>query len=100
MNFIRALVNVKGVVQGVGFRYWCQRKATGLGLRGYVGNLQDGTVEVSFEGDRSLVEAFIEELKIGPTYSHVTDLKIDFFDEPKGYDEFKIEMLEKDSNRD
>jgi acylphosphatase len=93
MSFIRALVIVKGVVQGVGFRYWCQRKAVGLGLRGYVGNLSDGTVEVSFEGDRSLVEAMIEELKVGPTYSHVTDVKIDWFDEPKGYDNFSIEML-------
>ncbi len=95
MSFIGAFVNVSGVVQGVGFRYWCQRKAAGLGLCGYVGNLSDGTVEVSFEGDRSLVEAFIAELKIGPTYSHVADLKIDFFDEPKGYDDFRIEMLEK-----
>ncbi|MCP4705357.1 MAG: acylphosphatase [candidate division Zixibacteria bacterium] len=94
MNFIRALVNVKGVVQGVGFRYWCLRKAVGMNIHGYVGNLSDGSVEVSFEGDRSLVEAFIEELKIGPTYSHVADLKIDFFDEPKGYDDFRIEMLD------
>ncbi len=95
MSFIGAFVNVRGVVQGVGFRYWCQRKAIGLGLYGYVGNRLDGTVEVSFEGDRSLVEAFIAELKIGPTYSQVTDLKIDFFDEPKGYKNFKIEILDK-----
>lgn len=100
MNFVRALVNVRGVVQGVGFRYWCQRKAVGMGLRGYVGNLSDGTVEVSFEGDRSLVEAFIDELKIGPTYSHVTDVKITWFDEPKGFDEFRIEMLNKNDYRD
>lgn len=92
MNFIRARVIVRGVVQGVGFRYWCQRKAAALRLSGHVGNLSDGTVEVSFEGDRGLVEAFIEELKIGPTYSHVTDLKIDFFDEPEGYNDFRIEM--------
>lgn len=95
MSFIRALVNVRGVVQGVGFRYWCQKKATALRLSGYVGNLSDGTVEVSFEGDRGLVESFIKELKVGPTYSHVADLKIDLFDEPKGYDNFKIEMLDK-----
>lgn len=100
MSFIRALVNVRGVVQGVGFRYWCHRKASGLGLRGYVGNLSDGTVEISFEGDRGLVEAFIEELKVGPTYSHITDLKIDWFDEPKGYSNFNIEMLDKNEYRD
>lgn len=95
MSFIRALVNVRGVVQGVGFRYWCLKKATAIGVNGYVGNLSDGTVEVSFEGDRGLVEAFIVELKVGPTYSHVTDLKIDWYDEPKGYNDFNIEMLDK-----
>jgi len=100
MSFIRAVVNVRGVVQGVGFRYWCQRKATGLGLCGYVGNVSDGSVEVSFEGDRGLVEAFIEELKVGPAYSHVTDLKIEWSDEPKGYDDFRIEMLDKNDYRD
>ena len=95
MSFIGAFVNVRGVVQGVGFRYWCQRKASGMGLCGYVGNRLDGTVEVSFEGDRSLVEAFIADLKLGPTYSHVTDLKIDLYNEPKGYNDFRIEILDK-----
>ena len=94
MNFIRARVIIRGVVQGVGFRYWCQKKATALRLSGYVGNLSDGTVEVSFEGDRGLVESFIEELKVGSTYSHVADLKIEWFDEPKGYNDFRIEMLD------
>jgi len=93
MSFAGAVVNVRGVVQGVGFRYWCRQKANEIGVRGYVSNLRDGSVEAGFEGERGLVEAFINELKVGPTYSHVTDIKIDWYDEPKGYDDFKITIV-------
>lgn len=95
MSFIGAIVRVKGVVQGVGFRYWCRRKAGELGLRGYAANLRDGSVEVAFEGDRGLVESFIEELKIGPTYSHVTDLQVEWYDTPRGYNDFRIILVDK-----
>jgi acylphosphatase len=37
---------VRGLVQGVGFRWFVARHARGLGLSGYARNLPDGTVEV------------------------------------------------------
>jgi len=37
---------IGGRVQGVGYRYFAQRAASGLGLRGYARNLDDGRVEV------------------------------------------------------
>jgi len=37
---------VRGRVQGVGYRYFAQKAATGLGLTGYARNLDDGRVEV------------------------------------------------------
>ncbi|HUQ90581.1 MAG TPA: acylphosphatase [Bryobacteraceae bacterium] len=37
---------VRGRVQGVGFRYFVQRNAAEIGLRGYARNLDDGRVEV------------------------------------------------------
>ena len=37
---------VKGRVQGVGFRWFVQREAAELGLRGWVRNTDDGHVEV------------------------------------------------------
>ena len=37
---------VRGRVQGVGFRYFVQRAAEELGVKGYTRNLDDGRVEV------------------------------------------------------
>ena len=37
---------VRGRVQGVGFRWFVQRSADQLGIRGYTRNLDDGRVEV------------------------------------------------------
>ncbi len=90
MSFIGANVIVKGVVQGVGFRYWTSRKAREYGLCGEVGNLRDGTVRITVEGDRSLVEEFLKVLKVGPTYAHVTDLEIEWYDGPRGFNNFNI----------
>ena len=43
---------VRGDVQGVGFRYYVQRKARQLGLPGWVRNNEDGSVELVAEGAR------------------------------------------------
>jgi acylphosphatase len=56
----RARVVFRGLVQGVNFRAHCRERAAELGLRGWVRNLGDGTVEAVFEGPRELVEACIE----------------------------------------
>jgi acylphosphatase len=69
---------VKGMVQGVGFRYFVWREATRLGVSGYVRNLYNGSVEVEAEGDRSLLEQFIKEVKAGPRMAHVADLEIEW----------------------
>ena len=42
----RLVANVRGSVQGVGFRWFVQREAARLGLDGWVANRSDGSVEV------------------------------------------------------
>ncbi len=74
----RAHIVVEGLVQGVGYRWFVERKAQALGLAGYVRNLYDGNVEVEAEGDRSLVEELIKDLKVGPRAAHVTNLRIEW----------------------
>lgn len=69
---------IEGLVQGVGFRWFVARKAESLGLSGYVKNLYDGNVEVEAEGDRSLLEELIREVKIGPRSAHVTNLRVEW----------------------
>ena len=72
----RVHIVVTGLVQGVGFRWFVARQAGALGLKGYVRNHADGSVELEAEGDRSLVEELIAHVKVGPRSAHVRDLRI------------------------
>ncbi|MDE3057112.1 MAG: acylphosphatase [Bacteroidota bacterium] len=79
---VRATIVVSGLVQGVGYRWFVNRHAVVLGLKGFVRNNFDGTVHVEVEGDRSLVEELIAKLKVGPRAAQINDLKIEW-SEPK-----------------
>ena len=72
----RAEILVKGLVQGVGFRYFVYRKASELKLTGYVKNQIDGSVLTVAEGKKSSIEILFNQLKIGPMYADVRDIKI------------------------
>ena len=67
---------VKGMVQGVGFRYFVFHRATRLTLTGFVQNLPNGDVEIEAEGERSALEALIAEVKIGPQAARVSDISL------------------------
>lgn len=62
---------VRGWVQGVGYRDFASREASRLGLRGYVRNVSDGSVELEAEGTRSDLEGFLDRLRTGPPHSDV-----------------------------
>lgn len=51
-NLERWRLIVRGVVQGVGYRNACKRRADELGLSGWVRNNCDGSVEVEIEGSQ------------------------------------------------
>ncbi len=88
---VRVHIVVEGLVQGVGFRWFVYRKAEALGVTGWVRNLYNGSVEIEAEGDRSLLEAFINDVKVGPRSAHVTNLKIEWKDsKPPLYQRFDI----------
>lgn len=59
----RALIFVRGRVQGVGFRWWTRARAMELGLVGHARNLPDQRVEVSAQGRRADVERLVEWLQ-------------------------------------
>jgi acylphosphatase len=63
---VRVEATVRGMVQGVGFRYFAWREAMDLELTGWVSNASDGTVRCVAEGDRTRLEAFIARLREGP----------------------------------
>ena len=67
---------VKGMVQGVGYRFFVIRQAEILGLTGWVKNLSDGSVEVVAEGFREILDELVKELWKGPSAAHVSDVII------------------------
>ena len=82
---------ISGRVQGVGFRYFAERVAGQLGIRGYVKNRWDGKVEVYAIGDEYSLEEFKRHLAEGPRSARVSG--IEESDEPvrKEYSTFMIE---------
>ncbi|OGA47952.1 MAG: acylphosphatase, partial [Betaproteobacteria bacterium RIFCSPLOWO2_12_FULL_63_13] len=58
MNVTRHL-RIEGRVQGVGFRFYLQRRARELGVTGWVRNRPDGTVEAVVQGTPEAVETMI-----------------------------------------
>jgi hydrogenase maturation protein HypF len=55
-------IEIKGTVQGVGFRPFIYKLATAHSLTGWVSNSEDG-VKIWLEGDESRVQSFLEEMK-------------------------------------
>ena len=62
----RLTLNVTGMVQGVNFRWFTQRRAAELGLTGWVRNRADASVEIVAEGDREAVERLLDAVRAGP----------------------------------
>jgi acylphosphatase len=71
---IRTTVIVKGLVQGVNFRFHTQQTAERLGVTGWVMNLPDGSVSGCFEGDEENVTALVDWCRRGPDWSRVDDI--------------------------
>jgi len=63
---------IAGRVQGVGYRYFAQRRALELGLRGWARNLDDGRVEVYASGTDQQLDEFRGALHTGP---HMADVR-------------------------
>jgi len=60
---MRVRLIAKGVVQGVGFRYFVRNRALNNNIKGLVRNLPDGSVEIFAEGNEDNINKFIEEVR-------------------------------------
>ncbi len=69
-------LTISGGVQGVGYRAWAVRIATELGLRGWVRNRMDGTVEMLITGPDEDIAAMIEAARKGPRAARVSEVQI------------------------
>ena len=69
-------VVIKGRVQGVFYRNWTVENATQLGLKGWVRNRRDGSVEALFSGNPDVVQEMEQRCRRGPPDAMVTGLEV------------------------
>ncbi|CAK9780873.1 Acylphosphatase [Cutaneotrichosporon oleaginosum] len=68
---------VTGTVQGVCFRYYTQREAQTLGIRGWCHNHPDASVEGAAAGPPDAIAKFKLFLRRGPPAAKVADLHVE-----------------------
>lgn len=86
----RATIRVLGLVQGVGYRRFAEKRARAIGLNGFVRNENSGAVLVDVEGDRAAIETYIEQLQTGPAFARVSDVTVQWLEYDGRYRAFEI----------
>lgn len=81
---------VTGTVQGVGFRRFVLHHAHQLGLRGFVCNLEDETVECIAQGSTDALTEMETLLRTGPQHAHVSSVICNDLNDGKIYSSFRI----------
>ncbi len=81
---------VQGTVQGIFFRRFVKEHADDLKLRGFVRNLEDGTVEILSEGEGEQIERLIGFVQKGPEHAQIRNVKIEERKWSGEFKEFKI----------
>ncbi|MBI5652813.1 MAG: acylphosphatase [Chloroflexi bacterium] len=71
---MRLTAIVTGIVQGVNFRWFTQRRAAELGLVGYVRNRANGSVECVAEGSRDELARLLDAIRLGPSEAVVENV--------------------------
>jgi acylphosphatase len=82
-------IKIRGLVHGVSFRSSMAQLASDLGVRGWVRNLPDGTVEAFLEGDERKVKRVIDWAKFGPPRARVDNLEVEQAT-PRNHRDFRI----------
>ena len=85
------LASVHGHVQGVNFRYFVERNAGALGLKGYVKNLSDGrTVEVYAEGEKEKLDELLDLISSGPPRARVDRVDVSWSEYSGRFNHFGV----------
>lgn len=86
---VRVRVVVSGRVQGVWYRQSCREEADAAGVRGWVRNRPDGTVEAVLEGSAAAVERVLGWMRTGPPRAAVHGLRA-AHERPQGEASFEV----------
>jgi acylphosphatase len=81
---------VRGRVQGIGFRYFVLRRASRLGLVGWVANEPDGSLRCVVEGSPRALDELLGILRHGPPGARVDDVETSHGAPTGGFDHFTV----------
>ena len=94
-----AEIIVRGDVQRVGYRARVMEIASGLGIRGVVENLKDGSVRIIAQGEEGVIKKFTEEINIRNALINVVDVSVEsFIDADEIYAGFKKVVKPKETD--
>jgi acylphosphatase len=79
---------ITGKVQGVGYRAWTIQTAEQLGLRGWVRNRSDGSVEAVFQGDDGKLLLMQDKCQDGPLFARVMNVSFKNIDQTEVFTAF------------
>ena len=88
---VRATIAVEGTVQQVGYRDFVFELAVRAGLKGWVRNREDGSVEIVCEGPKGAIEQFAKNIRIEEPPILVDNLKINYGEATGEFRQFKID---------
>lgn len=74
MKAVRLFIG--GRVQGVGYRAWFAAEARRRGLRGWVRNRREGTVEAQLRGETDVIDAMVAAAHRGPPAARVDRIEV------------------------
>jgi len=69
-------LEIRGRVQGVGFRWSMVQEARRLGIRGWVRTRRDGSVEAMVTGRPEAVDRIVEWARTGPKLARVSAVDV------------------------
>ncbi len=84
------IIKVYGRVQGVGYRYFAQRHARKLGIKGFAENRPDGSVYIEAYGEEEYLKKFLEILREGPPLAIVDRIETEENTNIREFDDFEI----------
>ena len=76
------LLRIRGLVQGVGYRNALHREATRLGIKGWVRNRSDGSVEALVAGPAPALDQLVAWARRGPPAARVAEVSWEAVEPP------------------